>query len=373
MKNVKIAGLTFHNSSNYGAVLQTFALQHAMEQLGYDYTIIDYANPEKYRFDSLLGKAKNVSLKNYLVKLYSLRYNYRRKRKFVAFSGKYLHITPKRYKNPEELREIGDAFDRYFCGSDQVWNAEMIRYDRSYFLDFVKDKTQTASYAASMGLGALTDRQKEFYSSVLPNVNQISVREPTAAQLISGLTGQTAQAVLDPTLLLTPKQWCSLFTCEVPKEPYIFTYCLRYQEEMAEFIRRLQEQTGLRVVGFQRGTSSLNLKHEIWNCLPSPEEFVSLIANARFVVTNSFHGTAFSSNLGRTFYTFVEGKGADGTNSRIYDYLHTIGLENRLYTACPEGTIDVGDIDYTTASQLLMRQRENAFAFIKSAVEGMPE
>ncbi len=364
----KVACLTFHNSSNYGSALQAFALQQKVKMLGFDYDIIDYSNPEKLKYDSLFGKNTELSTRSYIVKVFSLVYNYVKKRKFVAFSNKYLNVLSPQFISNTDLKAISDRYDYFICGSDQIWNATMIRFDSSYFLDFVSHEDKKIAYAASFGRNSLTKVDKDFYEKNLKNFSKISVRESSAQNIVADCAGIEAELVLDPTLLMTIAEWRNV-TDEISsiERPYILTYCLSPNSEMQKFISKLKKQTGLKVIGISRGLRPMY--SEKATALPSPLEFVKLFLNASFVVTNSFHGTAFSTNFNRNLFSFIKGNRYDSTNSRIADFLEMVGLEKRLMTVCPEGDIEITLPDFTNTNAVLDNKRENSIKFLESSLD----
>ena len=364
---MKIGCLTFHNSSNYGSVLQTYALQQIVQSLGYEYEIIDYTTPEKFKFDSLLRKHKESSWKAYTYKLVSFTYNYFKKQKFVSFSNRYLKVAFPRYRDLKDLDNIKDTYDYYICGSDQVWNATMVRFDSAYFLSFVQNTNKKIAYAASFGRVETTNADCMFYKKQLATFEKISVREQSAQQTVLECANKKAELVLDPTLLLTSQQWSELsYGQKVSNEPYILTYCLSANSEMQAFIRKLSSQTGYKVIGISRGV--IPMMKEGAYAIPSPLEFVSLFASASYIVTNSFHGTAFSTNLNRNFFTFIKGDKTSATNSRIVDFLESVGLQDRLRTTCLSGIIELGSPNYRKVNVILDEKREKSVEFLKQAL-----
>ena len=361
---MKIACLTFHNSSNYGAVLQTYALQETVKALGHDYIILNYSNAEKLKFDSLCKWNKEMSLFNYLYKLLSLPYTWTRKRKFIYFSNQYLNVSLK-YKTLLDLINIGGLYDVYICGSDQVWNASMVRNDPAYFLSFV-EKKKKISYAASFGSSMFSMQDELFYKENINNIDCISVREQTGVVLVKKYSNREALLVLDPTLLLNRNVWGKLIT-ENKRGRYILTYRLSKNIEMQKFVQRLQCQTGLKVIGISRGIVPM-LRENSYE-IPSPQEFVTLFAHATYVVTDSFHGTAFSVNFNKIFFSFIKGNRGDSTNSRLADFLECMSLKDRLFTVCPEREINLDRPDFTGCNACMEQWRKDSISFLESSIE----
>ncbi len=356
---MKVSCLTFHDSTNYGTVLQAYALQTVVTRLGHDYEIINYSNAEKHKHDSLFRKNRELSNILYLYKLINLPQSYWKQKKFRRFTEKYLQTT-QRFYTAKELQDYADTRDAILVGSDQVWNCRMIREDPAYFLRFAAPAKRIA-YAASIGLSTLTMHEQEFYREMLSEFHQISVREPTAAKLLEEIAHKNAEVVLDPTLLLTSEDWAKVATTPPPK-PYIFAYVLEHNSNAQAFLKNLQKQTGLPVHYVSRGVVSAIRDGATY--VPSPQEWVSQIMHAEYVVTSSFHGTAFSVNFRKNFFTFVNGS---NTQSRQIDFLRAIGLEKRLNPeVCERISLDAPD--FSRADSCLRQKRAEAIAFLKTAL-----
>lgn len=365
---MKIGCLTFHDSSNYGSVLQAYALQHAVIGLGHAYKIIDYSNPEKRKFDSLLFKNIEQSWKNYLYKIVSLPFNYSKKKKFIRFSKKYLCLEKPRVVDSKLLCDLNNKFDCFICGSDQIWNAKMIRFDTAYFLSFVEMQNRKVAYAASFGRVELSKKEEMFYKKQLETFDKISVRERSAQDIVQQCAQKKAELVVDPTLLLNSYQWLDFIDdVDILQKPYILTYCLSADQEMLRFLDKLKKDTGLPVIEIARSIFPVYKHSE--RIIPDPREFVKLIANASYIVTNSFHGTAFSTNLNRNFFVFIHGGRESTTNSRIVDFLEMVGLEKRLFFKCPDGEVDLNLPDFSSANERIARMRASSIEFLKSAMQ----
>ncbi len=362
---MKIACITFHNSSNYGAVLQTYALKEYMTSLGHEYQIINYSNPEKLKFDSIFGRNKDLNFGGYLYKLISFPYNAYVKKKFILFSNKYLNIT-RMYHTHEELKTLNGEYDYFICGSDQVWNASMVRYDSAYFLSFVYNKAQKFSYAASFGKNTIAEKDVNFYSKMLSEIDRISVREKSGLNIVKKCSNKEAQVVLDPTLLLTSNQWGEIAVIPNVSKPYILAYVLRHDKVVQSFLDKLKKQTGMKVIYISRGFVSM--LRDGATAIPSPEEWVGLFLNASYVVTTSFHGTAFSVNFNKPFFSFIQGDVNTDTNSRIVDFLESVELDNRIYTNSSDEKIDLIVPNFEKANKKLAKYRNESKQYIKDSL-----
>lgn len=360
----KVACLTFHDSSNYGAVLQAYALQYKLSKLGYNYSIINYSNAEKFKHDSLLKKNKELDIFHYFYKLLSFPYNLYKKNKFLKFSDKFLNIT-KKHNKFSELQCLSKEYDFIICGSDQVWNAEMVRFDQAYFLKFVDEKKKKIAYAASFGKAILNRESSEFYYRMLQDFDKISVREKNGEYIVKKIANKNAKVVLDPTLLLGISEWKNIAIMPEYNIPYILVYVLRHDPLILNFINLLKNKTGMKLVYISRGL--VPMVREGATSIPSPEEWVGLFLKASFVVTNSFHGTAFSVNFNRPFFTFINGNPKDGTNSRIVDFLDLVGLRYRLNMDL-DSNLDLKSPDFSFANKQLELHREFSLKFLRDSL-----
>ena len=199
-KEKKIGILTYHRAYNYGAVLQAYALQSAIQNINYNVEIIDYCCD----YIEKIGSEK--SIKNIIKFILSGRRINQTKKKFVKFRNDKLNLSNNDF-NRDTIKEIADLYDIYIVGSDQVWNYQGSNFDKTYFLDFVKQNTKKKSYAASFGISKIPPKYEKEYIRLLNKFSDISVREKQGINIINNLLGKDCELVLDPTLLLSKKEW----------------------------------------------------------------------------------------------------------------------------------------------------------------------
>ena len=327
---MKIGIITFHRAVNYGAVLQAYALQHALEGLGAQAEILDYRNryiESCYDPYSLKGNKLKA-----LAKI-ALLGGVRRKKNeaFRSFNKKYLRLSESVYKDSEQLAGAEKFYDAFITGSDQVWNTGCADFDPAYFLTFVKDKKKKNSYAASFGLTEIPKEYEAEYKKRLAGYRQISVREAQGRALVKELTGRDVPVVLDPTLLLTEKDWAAA-AHDIPHKGYILLYSVLESDGMFAYARRLSKETGLPVLYLNdKSFENRDLQYVRG---ASPEEFLGYFKNADYVITNSFHGTVFSVIFKRRFLsdTDVIKEGKPGKNERSQQLLEALSLTQRILT-----------------------------------------
>lgn len=321
---MKAAVITFHSAYNYGAVLQAYSLQKALETSGYDPDVIDYW-PERRvaAANSIIRPRKG--LKGGVINLMtSLHYKAikRKRRQFDDFRQVAWRRTEIMYDSNDHLARSIPRADVFITGSDQVWNPST-GIDPAYFLDFaVQAGKPTASYAASIGLHDIDKYDKVAMARMIDRIDLLSVREPRAAEIIKDLTGRDAKVVVDPVFLQSSEQWNELVKQPVVEDDYLLVYAVRRRRYMENIIRQIKKRSGLKVVlipGANPAARGLIPADEIvWDA--GPVEFVNLFAHAKAVCTNSFHGTAFSLIYNKPFISVPHTKG-DTRVSSILDRL----------------------------------------------------
>lgn len=365
--NNKIIGIiTFHRAINYGAILQTYALQKKIKELGVKCVIIDYRNKKLENRHKKIKFSDCKNMKDFiryllLSKNHNIKYD-----KFREFANKHFEVSTPFY-SLKDLREAEKKYDTFITGSDQVWNYQINDMDAAYFLEFTKDKSKKASYAASFGVSNIPNEYKQKYFELLNDFEYILVREKQGADIIRELLSREAQVVLDPTLLLSKEEWHS-----VAKEgysavdgKYILIYAFGGSKNIWNLAENISKKTGYKIVCIANTyKKSINIKY-IKSA--GPEEFLGLFKNAEYVITNSFHGTAFSINFNKQFFTEML-PDTMGVNSRIEDILDLFRLDNRIITSSDASVIDIL-INYNEMNEILETERKKSMALLKNLIE----
>lgn len=359
---MRVGILTFHRALNYGAVLQAYALQRAIESIGLDVEILDYRCPALERTYRPLFLHER-SLKGVLSTVMYLPIRLARRTKFASFRRRNLHLSASSY-SPTTIREADGRYDRFVVGSDQVWNPDLTQVDSTFFLDFVDDSDQKVSYAASLGKSGAFDRHADTYLARLSSFGAISVREQDGQEYLQALLDSDVAWVLDPVLLSEPEVFAALAAPPRRGTPYIFAYCL-HETELYRYVEHLSELTGLPVVyvpGSLRtrvaGTRVLSL---------SPEDFLGWIRDAAYVITDSFHVVAFSIVFRKVFKAQLK-SALPELNSRITSLLERVGLERQVISKGDLSSTLPPDTDYSSAEALLAAARRDSLFFLKDAL-----
>ena len=369
---MKAGLITFHFAHHYGAQLQAYATMRAVEKLGAECEIIDYRLPHTTRTNQLFKQDKGLKAKvsNAHTALHYGAFKARHDR-FEAFVAEEMHLSPVCYTTLEELKAAPPEYDVYLSGSDQIWNPlifENKRFAPAFFLTFTEGRK--AAYAPSFGLPALPEGMGEELKGYLEGFSALSTREKRGRAIIEQVSDAPVYDVLDPTLLLTGEEWGGL--AEPSQQGgYILCYLIGDPSAMAPTIQRLREETGLPVVQLA-GARRAVVKGAKIVFDAGPKEFLGLFRDAAYVCTDSFHGTVFSVQFQKDFFTTVSPKERrDLSAARGYNLLKTLGLTERVVglSGCAALT---DKIDYPAVTERLENAREESLAYLKAAVFGRP-
>ena len=370
----RIQIVTWLGNGNFGTSLQSYALYHFLSIKGYDCSILSSFN---YKHFSLKGYLKMI-----LSALGIMKIRERRKikkatdsRKLMKLSEFFEHnIRQKSVSNPWQYRNLLRNTDVFCVGSDQVWNA-YFNFSPFNFLDFAGN-VKRISYASSMGTKDFPEEYKETIKNLLLKFAHISLRETTGRKAVSRLTGRNdIKTVLDPTFLLTAKDWNSVseqsrMEISVPKN-YMLVYLIGNNDNYPEQVRELQTKTGIENVIVIPAVENPNfeIKGSIVYRDAAVPEFVKLLKEAAWVCTDSFHATALSINIGKNFTEFLRFKDSDQSsqNSRIYDVLDTFMLQDRLYNEMQD--LWSKPIDYKESHAILDHLRMDSTDWLVNAIE----
>lgn len=364
--NEKIGILTFHRVSNYGAVLQAYALETVLKKLGADCEIIDYQNSvltEQYNPYSrtyLNPRHPKRFLKNLIMLPHVNQRNYW----FKAFRDAHLVISKNRYD--ENHLPASNVYSKIIVGSDQVWNLSCNGNDTHYFLDFIdKNKCCGYSYAASMSTVSFSNEVRELYRKQLSHFSRISVREYSAEKFLKESLGVEACTSLDPTLLLDRNEWDKL--CNNPSDnqkDYVLVFLMRHSNQILERALNYARMKKLKVVYINLYEPFARLGYESIFSM-SPQNWLGYIRSAKYVITNSFHATVFSILFEKNFTTYLLDD--EGKNERLIQLTNITGLNNRL-KKMNESVIE-NDVNYSEVQDRLQVERKKSLDYLKCIVE----
>lgn len=360
---MKIGLITFHTPKNYGAVLQAYSLMSYLKNYSDDVKIIDYNTPALRAKYPLKPKSKSIKQLIYKLLMYSA-YSQKKKKyeKFDAFVSNKLSLT-KRYESLEDLSSDPPEADAVFTGSDQVFNPSRIEEERKvFYLDFVPESKKKIAYAASFGTESIPEDKQDEIKGYLNRFDYISVRESSGIDIVKELSGKPAAEVLDPVFLNDKEFWGK--TAVPYKEEfknYLFYYRLMGSSESDAVAQRIAKEKNLKLVVMTDGLIKWKADKILRDV--GPEEFLYLMNNAGYIVTDSFHGVAFSLIFEKQF-TFSDMN--DRTNERGLNLLQKVGIERLAF-----GTGNAGDrkLNYKEINKQLSKLKNISKNYISDSLE----
>ncbi len=373
--------MTYSRSINYGSALQSFALAYCLKGLGYDVEIIDYVQ-RNYGLNYSLFKAPFSlnAIKYDIIHLLFLNTLKRREARFSHFRKSVLPMSKKQYKFGDDLSELDSEYDLMICGSDQIWNPKATDFDTNYFLPFIKHSPKI-SYAVSINGGELNNiTSKEKIITDILRFHALSVREETGRIALDNLLSDKKDIAvsLDPTLLNPVQVYDGISSSRIAKEPYIFLYSVNFKQDVVEAAVALSERTGLPVytlfTGGNRTVLKVKKRFIIATKSVGVEDFISFVKYADYVVTNSFHGTAFSVIYEKKFYSIglVDDDGCLIPDARICYLLGLLGIECRYVPKDMIKTINLGEpIDYTQVNERKQEAIMKSISYLKESIGGI--
>ena len=368
---MKIGIITYHWAVNYGAVTQAYALRTYLKNLGHEVEFINYI-PNSQR-PSLIRKYFGKSIQLTKIKWKSAK----RKSMFKTFSS-YLKVGGI-YSSIDELQNYPPKYDVYICGSDQIWNYDLVKgasklsgVAKEYYLNFGSKSIKRIAYAPSFGSGKIPDELKDEITLYLSRFDYLSVREKSGVEMVEGLGFKDVAWMPDPTFLLKPKDYLNLELSKTNiKSNYVYSYVLEGQDDIViKVLSILSDNNKLPVYNVFMGTTMKERNHH--NITPSPEQWLHYINDSSFVVTNSFHSTVFAIIFHKPFITLPLSGKASGRNERIISLLNYLGLTDRIlndYSNEAVNKIKSQTIDWVDVDYRLSQWREKAFKYLTNALK----
>lgn len=349
----KIGILTFHWATNYGAVLQSYALQTYLVNQGYEVYIINY---KPKQFDkSFLKCFVSRSYHSFRSKVNELN----KEKRLIKFRENYLNVTDKRYYTLDELQSNPPILDVYITGSDQVWNQYFINsgekgnsFNTVYFLNFGGDDIKRFSYAASFGCLSYPVALQTKLKKHIDNLDFISVREESGVGIINSMKRFDAEVVCDPTLLLEAECYAKIVSPEQELVDY-YIYLLRNEIEKIDIKNLAEHDSSVKI------SSSEPL-----------ESWLSYIKYSKNIVTNSFHGVVFSILFEKQFVVVLDEN--NSMNDRFVTLLGKVGLLDRIiytYENKDIRRILKDTINWSVINSLLEEFRKQSFSGILKSLK----
>lgn len=379
-KEMRVGIITWWRN-NYGSVLQAVALQHALSQYGnIKYEIVCQFGKKATSLDNVFDKIKSVGVIEtfkrtfWKVALKGLR---QRNRKIQKFVDENLKVSNQQY-NEQNIAESNLNYDAFICGSDQIWNPDLIATDSMYWLSFVEDGKKKIAYAPSFGAQEVTKEQEVQIRNNLCSFYAISCRESSGTNLINQIIGEKkCVSVLDPTMLVSRSYWDMMSTNKIYDEKYVFAYMLRGTSKQRKYIEEFARKKNLKIVSTPfldyEKIDYYDLKfgdYKLWDA--DPADFISAIRHAEYVFCDSFHCIVFSILYHRSFFVFPK-IGADGNVkmsqiSRMTDLLELVGIKDRILYENSSMEMDT-EIDWNTVDKKIIEARYTSEKYLKKALD----
>ncbi len=335
-------------------MLQAYGLQKYLISQGYEPEIINYAPDIYFEELSLLYIGDNKWQKNVILKFIYIisKFPSRIKRffNFKKFRDNYLRINHHRYLSYEELIQDCPIYDEYICGSDQIWNTRGLRgWNPTFYLCFVKDKDKRHSYAASMSLDIPISQ--DVINRVFPMINDlkdVAVRERQTINEIQPYITSHVIATLDPVYLLSQREWGILAdSSRNENKDFILIYPMGDMHHVLDNAKKLSNETKLPIYCISASSRKIPGVAKRFDC--SIPKFVNLFREAKYVITNSFHGTSFSIIFRKNFWSCE----VSNNNHRITDLLKRFNLSSRYVPINEKLNCNILNIDYTQSEQMI--------------------
>jgi len=363
---IKIGLVTFFKSCNYGVWLQAYATQQFLLNLGYDVEIINYCNEfenAKLKYAYKEGNSKFGYITSFLKSFLFGKVRYYNKG-FKRNINKYYRLS-KEYSSIKDMENL--EYDVLIVGSDQVWNPLITNGLEDVFLLNFGGKKKKISFASSMGSSSPEGDEERKLLNALNDFSSISVREEFAKEYLENRIQKDIKVVLDPTFMLDRNYWvCHLaekskyYTCE---EKYILTYFIsyeKYKEECVQYVEDYAKKMNLPVysIQFSRYFSKGNHKKILG---ASISDFVALMMNADLVITDSFHGTAMSINMNKSFVVWNN----SNNPARIINLLDKLDLSSRIKM----NPNDYSVVDFSLINKKIDELRSDAITWLKKSID----
>jgi len=371
---MKVILTTVFSAFNYGSSLQALAGKRIIEKTGYECELVKLKSLIKGR-DVRIGKLMTILFrsiflnKNNSLKTYNNSYNKTlvegTECKFFNFTDTYLKPQEVTYG---ELKRMAEESIACFSGSDQIWNSSTLYVDPLYYLRFAPQYKRVA-LSPSFGRDFIADYNKEKMRKWIIDYPYLSVREDSGVKLIKELTGRDAMHLLDPTLIINSEEWKSILCIEDKPNDYILAYFLDEPSDYAKkCLKKLKEKLDCKILAIPYKFEYMDYSDSI--IAAGPKEFVELVANAKVVCTDSFHGTVFAINMHTPFFTYEREYGsANKQSERVLSILRKVDMLDRYQ---PKNVVgELNNLDFEHSEEILNAERKKAYDYVNNAINSI--
>ena len=365
---------TVFSSFNYGSCLQALAGKQIIQNSGYKCDLVQLTSLVRGR-DIRVGKlitilSRSLFLKNNkALKTYGGAYNKafieNAKDRFFDFIDDYLNPIETSWC---QLKLMAKNAVACFSGSDQIWNSSTLYVDPLYYLRFAP-KNKRVALSPSFGRDFIADYNKDKMREWINDYPYLSVREDSGVKLIKELTGRVALHLLDPTLIINADEWRNILSIEDKPNDYILAYFLDKPSALArESLKVLKEKLNCKIIAIPYKFDNMDYCDE--PVAAGPKEFVELVANAKVVCTDSFHGTVFALNMHTPFFAFEREYGsANKQSERLLSILRKVDMLDRYQ---PKNVVEeLNNLDFEHSEEILNVERKKAYDYVNNAINSI--
>ena len=378
MKKTGILTL-YYNNMNYGGLLQAFALPFVIQKhIGIPAEQIRYSQ-QNTDTDLCTSKSKkSLSIYQLGINFFSaLTSNKRsiRKESFLEFMNDIPHS--RNIYSHETIQQCNSNYEIFICGGDQIWNGEMVgEHLDVYTLQFVNQGQKKIAYSPSVAISHMSKQVEDCLEKGLLGIDRISVREKRSLDILKRLSDKKIEVVVDPVLLLNKSEWLEQSRPTKINGKYILCYLLGDSITQRKAVEIISKRLKLRIVTFPHILHNNVRKCDLFfgdikDYTSGPRQFLDLINNAEFVITDSFHACVFSMIFETPFIVFERNKPSEkgNMNSRIYDFLEEYHLENQLVNVEKAMNLSrIPEVDYSFAHEHWFHRRNDSIEYLTRAL-----
>lgn len=363
---MKIGTISYNiycNFTNYGSALQTWALHKTIKKIGHCPVLVDYCpdiladkdplNPWGNMWDKDEESKRMVELTMPAIRNNYEKFDYFYREQFLRTSQKYTS------NNFDEI--VKEGLDSFVCGSDTIFCPDEFGFDDGFFANYAVMRGKSISYAASFGDPHFNEETYQILNERITNFKALGIRENQMIPYLRRHTSVPVQQTIDPTLLLSTEDYEDIVGERLEQEKYLLLYSRRYTPKMEAFAEKLAYENGWRIVDISLRATNVERGH-IMRYDAGIEEFLALVKNAEYIVTNSFHGMIFSVQYRRPFVIFSR----EQCNNKIDELLQLFGIPERMLIT---GEEHFNEIDYNDVHSRIAKEREKSLAFLKMVLE----
>lgn len=356
--------ITLHSVANYGTQLQALATQEKLKEYFDEVKFIDYRRKDTYG----IGLFRTFSKDNFLKGVASLPTLLIWHFKFRKFWKNHLSLTKKKYLNNADLKKFEDNADFYVVGSDQVWNTNWNNgVIPAFYLNFVTNKKPKFSFSSSFGMNKLNEKDIEEIKKYLKEFKCISVREPSGVNVIKKqleIDNVNTTQLVDPVLSMPSNFWRNISPENKISGKYIMVYSLNRNKELDKYAKELSKRLGLKLIRFcTRVDQVVRSGHS--KIIPNILDFVTMIDNAEYVITDSFHATAFSMLMNTEPICIYPQE----FSTRISEFLNLVGESDRHLKKYSDFDIVNRKVDFKKVNNILDEERLRVDTYLKNAIK----